>query len=78
MIIAIDNKCERTNSVAPTIATIITQFKGFVSKTVGQKFWHKSYYDHIIRNEKSYAKIWDYIDTNPYNWHKDEYNNGTH
>lgn len=28
--------------------------------------WHKSFYDHIIRNEKSYLKIKNYI-----NWEKD-------
>ncbi|MBN2829662.1 MAG: hypothetical protein JXR56_05035, partial [Candidatus Cloacimonetes bacterium] len=35
------------------------------------KFWQANYYDHIIRNEKSYAKIAEYILTNPSKWADD-------
>lgn len=37
-----------------------------------KKIWQKSFYDHIIRNEKGYLEIWQYIDENPYKWHEDE------
>lgn len=30
--------------------------------------WHKSYYDHIIKNEEDYNETWDYIDANPIRW----------
>ena len=33
--------------------------------------WQRSYHDHIIRNENSYQKIWQYIVCNPMNWEKD-------
>lgn len=36
--------------------------------------WQKSFFDHIIRNEKSLSKITDYIICNPSKWEDDEYN----
>jgi len=36
--------------------------------------WQKSYYEHIIRNEKEYYKICEYITNNPLKWEEDEYN----
>ena len=41
--------------------------------TPGRKIWQRSYYDHIIRNEADYLRIWQYIDTNPAKWVEDEY-----
>lgn len=35
------------------------------------KIWQRSFYDHVIRNEKSYGKIWYYIETNPIKWEED-------
>ncbi len=34
--------------------------------------WQRNYYDHIIRDEKDYYSIAEYIDLNPLNWEKDE------
>lgn len=53
---------------APTIATVINQMKGYVTKKSGFSFWQKLYYDHIIRNEEEYNSIWQYIDINPQTW----------
>ncbi len=30
------------------------------------------FYDHVIRNEKDYERIKDYIESNPMNWADDE------
>lgn len=49
------------------------QFKGAVTKRIGQTIWQKGFYDHIIRDEADYLRIWDYIDTNPAKWAEDEY-----
>ncbi len=38
-----------------------------------KKIWQRNYYEHIIRNEKSYNNITDYIATNPINWQSDDY-----
>jgi hypothetical protein len=40
--------------------------------TPGMPVWQRNYYDHIIRDEKDYYSIAEYIDLNPLNWEKDE------
>ena len=34
--------------------------------------WQSHYYEHIIRTEKSYQKIWQYIDNNISSWEQDK------
>ena len=36
--------------------------------------WQRSFHDHIIRNEESYARISNYIQNNPLNWKEDTFN----
>ncbi len=36
-----------------------------------KKLWQRNYHEHIIRNDKSYSKILEYINTNPENWEND-------
>ena len=57
--------------VAPTIPTVIQQFKGIVTKRIGQSIWQKLYHDHVVRGEANYLKIWEYIDNNPARWTED-------
>jgi REP element-mobilizing transposase RayT len=35
--------------------------------------WHRSFHDHIIRNEISYFNIVNYIENNPNTWYKDKF-----
>lgn len=58
---------------APTISRILNKFKGSVSKQIGYTIWQKLYHDHIIRNQATYQKIWQYIDKNPATWAEDCY-----
>ena len=37
------------------------------------KLWQRNFYDHIIRNEKSYQTISNYIINNPANWKDDKF-----
>ena len=37
------------------------------------KLWQRNYYEHIIRNEKEYWKIYEYIENNHQNWITDKY-----
>ena len=60
-------------NAAPTISSVINQFKGSVTKAVGFSCWQKSFHDHVIRSENEYRKIWEYIDNNPYKWQEDRY-----
>ena len=38
-----------------------------------KRLWQKNYYEHIIRSEKSYLYISDYIETNPLKWKEDKF-----
>ena len=58
--------------VAPTISRIINQMKGYVSKQIGYSIWQKSFFDHIIRNERDYIEHYTYIENNPAKWELDE------
>lgn len=37
--------------------------------------WQRSFHDHIIKDEKSYLNISNYIETNPERWEKDKFYN---
>ncbi len=56
----------------PTLHTVVRSLKTMVTREIGQSVWQTSYYDHIIRNEKDYLEIWQYIDGNPARWAEDE------
>lgn len=53
------------------IPVMISAFKKLVNKEIGFDIWHRSYHDHIIRNEESFHNIWDYVEANPARWKKD-------
>jgi len=59
--------------LAPTISTVIQQTKGYITKQIGFSVWQKLFYDHIIRGEKDYKEIWEYIDNNPLKWELDRF-----
>ena len=61
----------RASSPTKNIETIIRSFKIMVTKEIGNSIWQRSYHDHIIRGEKDYQKIWEYIDTNEIKWELD-------
>ncbi len=60
-------------NAAPTISSVVNQFKGCVSKGIGFPCWQKSFHDHIVRDERDYRLIWEYIDANPGKWEEDRY-----
>ena len=57
--------------VAPTISAVVQQMKGFITKQIGKQIWQKLFHDHVIRGERDYLKIWEYIDSNPVRWKED-------
>jgi len=69
----------------PTVSEYIRRFKMITTKLYidGVKsgeyppfdnaIWQKSFYDHIIRDENEYLRVWEYIDENPLKWEIDEY-----
>ena len=58
------------------ISRIIRWYKGrcaFEMRKIDPGFaWQSSFYDHIIRNAKSFENIQNYIKNNPSNWAKDK------
>jgi len=38
------------------------------------KLWQRNYYEHIVRNEKEFSRIREYIRNNPTNWNTDRDN----
>lgn len=78
LLLFIDNN--GTGNPSPTVGNIIGWFKYNTTKSVneeyksaGNKLWQRSYYDHIIRDEKDYMEKRNYILTNPLKWLDDEY-----
>lgn len=76
-IIAI-NDTERSRPTSTTIPMIIGLYKSGVSKRIHTHepdivVWQRSFYDHIIRNEDEYLRVWQYIDENPLKWEIDPY-----
>ena len=72
-------------SPSSTISQIIRSFKSksaleyikYINDNnlnVSGKIWQRSFYDHIIRNDKSLDKIREYISNNPLKWDDDENN----
>ena len=55
----------------PTISVVIQQMKGYVTKQLGSSIWQKLFHDHVIRGERDYRKIWEYIEGNPTKWAED-------
>ena len=58
---------------APTISSVVNQLKGAVSKAAGFSCWQKSFHDHVVRDDRDYRDIWEYIDANPGRWTEDRY-----
>ncbi len=64
--------------VACSISVIINQYKGAVKKWCNHfgysDFqWQSRFHDHVIRSEKEFQRIQNYIISNPTNWHMDKY-----
>ena len=60
-----------TNEIVPQYVSML---KRFINKDIGFNIFQRSYYDHIIRNQKEYIAISKYIHNNPIKWDVDEYN----
>ena len=74
LILIVNNVGGTSRAPSPTnniISHTISTFKRFVNKEVGHNVFQRSFHDHIIRDERDYLKIWNYIDTNPAKWSED-------
>ncbi|AJO88633.1 TPA: transposase [Haemophilus influenzae] len=60
-----------------TIGSIVRGFKAGVTSWARKNseifdVWQRNYYEHIIRDEKSYLQIYEYIQNNPILWEQDQ------
>ncbi len=71
---------------APTknsVPTVVRAYKSAVTKRahslgLGNFAWQRRYHDHVVRNEREYLQIWQYIDSNAQKWGEDCYFLGGH
>ena len=59
------NKQHKERRGRRSLQGLIKDFKSVTTRKYGKKLWQKSYYEHIIRNEKEYYQICNYIQQNP-------------
>ncbi len=76
MLIQIKSDSVSGSSRTPTptnmkIPHFISTFKRLCNKEYGTNIWQRSFHDHVIRNQKDYERIWNYIEINPYKWEQD-------
>ncbi|WP_233896916.1 transposase [Tenacibaculum piscium] len=73
----IANPSNKFGSQSKNLASIIRGFKTGVTvnalKTTVNFSWQPNYHDHIIRNNKAYHNISDYIINNPSKWNEDTF-----
>ena len=66
-------------SPRPTLSDIVCAYKSLTARTCKLRFryaadiWQTGFYDHVIRNEPDYLRVWEYIDENTSRWSEDEY-----
>lgn len=71
MLVSVHKKLGASQVPHPTNETIpkfVSLFKRYCNREVGWNMWQKSYFDHIIRNERDYYEYYVYIENNPIKW----------
>lgn len=59
-------------SPSPTVSEVIGAYKSLTTRICKHgNLFQRSFYDHVIREDDEYLKIWEYIDTNPAKWTED-------
>ena len=57
----------------PPLQRVIGQFKSYTTHIYGKRLWQRSFHDHVIRGEKDYREIWQYITCNAAKWKEDRF-----
>ena len=60
------------------LSLFVGRFKAAVTKEIrkkvpGKAVWQRGYYDHVVRGDSDYQRIWEYIQNNPIRWAQDVY-----
>lgn len=81
LILEIDSLKVNTNDVKiKSLSSLIGALKSTASNQIHELgfinfSWHRSFHDHIIKDENAYVKILNYIDLNPQKWFEDKFFN---
>ncbi len=73
MIVCLERGPMGTSAPTGGVPVLVRYFKRQVTLGLRESLWQRSYYDHIIRDENDYLRIWNYIDSNPAKWAEDQY-----
>ena len=65
MILSINTDEDGRQIAAPTVSTVVGHMKRWVSMQIGYSIWQKSFIDRVIRNDRGYRAVWEYIENNP-------------
>ena len=68
MIIRLEDGSMWASTPTNKIASIVRSIKTLTTKEIGESIFQRSYYDHVIRNQRDYDEIWTYIENNPRKW----------
>lgn len=44
-----------------------------MNNQIYEPLWQHGFYEHIIRNNEDFLRIWEYIENNPLQWHLDRF-----
>lgn len=65
MILSINADEDGRQIAAPKVSTVVGHMKRWVSMQIGHSIWQKSFIDRVIRNDRGYRAVWEYIENNP-------------
>ncbi|MBN2411513.1 transposase [candidate division KSB1 bacterium] len=63
-------------AILQNFQSVTTRKINHIRKTPGQRLWQRNYWEHIIRDEKDFDRIYEYIINNPLQWESDNENKG--
>ena len=65
IILSINTDADGRQIAAPTVLTVVGHMKRWVSMQIDQSIWQKSFADKVIKNDRMYLAVWEYIENNP-------------
>ncbi len=82
---ALNRATARVAPTKPTLGNVVGTFKSLSTTTwldyidqnnlnIVGKFWHRNYYEHIVRDEGDLSRIREYVAANPFRWDHDREN----
>ncbi|MGX2970637.1 REP-associated tyrosine transposase [Ursidibacter sp. B-7004-1] len=49
------------------------KYREMMNNQICESLWQRSFYEHIIRNDEDFLRIWEYIENNPLQWYLDRF-----